>query len=1090
MAPTLDIYKASAGSGKTFLLTIKYLLLFFNNPASYRHTLAVTFTNKATAEMKERMLDVLKWLAANHSAAGPYRGKLLAALPGESEASLQQKADLLYRSLLHDYSRFSVSTIDAFVQRMVRSFAWEIGIDGGFQLQMDTAPVKQDLAERMYKRLDSDAKLRDWVVELARERLGEGKGWSVREDMVQLADELFKEKFACFEEGLRRVGNDDAIADAFSELLRKLTLFIRGFEQKWKALAQQVVDWMDQNGLDSGDFNYGKNGFIAFFIKAAHGDTALPGSRFQEAVRNGGKLASAKASPAAKGTIEAWRTRFEAIGNDLLAYRETDFPLYSAAIAIRKNLGILRIMRVFYEELKHYRTENNKLLISDTHLLLRQLTRDASAGFIYEKNGTRYRHFLIDEFQDTSGFQWDNFKPLIENAMSEGHYNLLVGDVKQAIYRWRNGDWRLLLSEVKRQLGGDEHTLQDNRRSARQVIEFNNYLFFAAPRLLQNQMNTEMQKAPPLVLARLADNGYLEVFNSAYADAVQQAPPQVQENGMVHIQFIPEKDEKDDPVDYEQAVLEKLYQTIVQLLGEGFVASDLAILVRTNNEAAMVVQYLLEAQQNGPVKFDLISGDALLLANNAAIQLIVSALQVLADPKNKPALAQLRYLYLLHLQQDALSHEVFASGSGDFGLPPAFSMEKEALKGFPMAELVHQLIIIFNLQAKTANAPYLLAFQDLVFGWGRSGELGLEAFLQYWEEEGCKKSLPGGANAQAVEVITIHKSKGLAYTVVLMPFLNWKLVHDAWKAPQLWVDTAPTPFNDIPVVPVRYRTALAETVFAYDYFEEQVLCVMDNLNVVYVAFTRAKQRLYGWAPFEKIAAESGVNTMGKLLKMVACGENSWQAPGITETRSGFDNATLTWTYGAAMPPSNGVNRKQGEWMPPLHYHKWQAGLKVRYKALDTEADATVKLPRDMGLLMHDAFARLQRWDEVPVVLRQLQTRGLITETLARKMQRQMEAILEMPVFNGWRGGKCKRLAERNLLNEKRELRRPDLVLYGPGETLVVDFKFTEDEKDATGHEAQVTGYLQLLEKAGFTGLKGYVLYANQLHVVEVSYKLP
>ena len=1093
MKPLLDIYKASAGSGKTFLLTIKYLLLLFNDPGSYTKTLAVTFTNKATAEMKERILDVLKWLATNHDNAKPYRRILLDELPLENEGSLQEKADLLYRAILHDYSRFTVSTIDAFVQRIVRSFAWEIGIDNGFQLQMDMDPVKEDLALRMYDRLEKDDKLRNWVVDLAAERLGEGKNWNVREDMMQLASELFKERFSGFEEGLRSLGDDDAIATAFSNLMKKLTLHIRQFDEAWKAMGLGVVEWVEQNGLVSDDFSYGNRGFIQYFFKVAKGITEKPGKRFTDAIREGGTLVSGKALPAVQATIDGWRTEFESIGNDILNFREAGFPFYAAAVAIRKNLGILRIMRVFYEELKNYRTENNKLLMSDTHLLLRQLTRDTSASFIYERTGSRYQHFLIDEFQDTSGFQWDNFRPLMENAMSEGHFNLIVGDVKQAIYRWRSGDWRLLLSEVQRELGHfaiGMHTLQDNRRSARQVIEFNNFLFYTAPQLLQNQMNNEMESAPGLVFDKLAANGYPNIFKEAYSDAVQQAPDDVQENGLVRIKFIPPKDENDMPVIYNDVVLDNLYQTIVQLLAEGYVASDLAILVRTNSEAAMIVQYLLEAQQANGTKFDLLSGDALLLANNQAIQMLVCAMQVLANHKNRPALAQLRYLNLLQQGRNADAPEVFAANGGDYGLPPAFSSGRQGLKALPLSELVHQLISIFNLQATTGNAPYLVAFQDLVFSWAKAGEQGILAFLKYWEEEGCKKSLPGGANMQAVEVITIHKSKGLAYPVVLMPFLNWKLVHDSGKAPQLWVDSTTTPFGDIPVVPVRYRSALAESAFAYDYFEEQVLCVMDNLNVLYVAFTRARQRIYGWAPWEEIKSDTGLNTLAKLLKAVATLKGGLQPGTPIDTRSGFDSIALAWTYGTMVPPAQPTSGRPVGWMPPLHYHSWQPGLKVRYRAVETEADAAARLPRDIGVLMHNAFAKLQQHNEVPVVLKQLQMQGLITETVAEKMYRQMEKIIALPVFADWRTGHCKRLAERSLLTEKRELKRPDLVLYRSGKTVVIDFKFTGDEQDTPKYIGQVQGYMQLLAKAGFDGLNGYVVYGNSLQVVEVPFLKP
>ncbi len=1090
MHPVLDIYKASAGSGKTFLLTIKYLQLLFRRPDSYRNILAVTFTNKATAEMKGRILDVLKWLVTDQAKAIPYRAKLLEELPEFDSETLRLTADRVYRSILHDYSRFSVSTIDSFVQKIVRSFAWEVGIDGGFQLQMDTGPVKDDLADRMYKRLDTDADLRRWVVDMARERLAEGKGWSVREDMTQLAEELFKERFAFFEEGLRNVGDDAEIVVAFSEMMRKLTWFTRDFEETWKAKAQPVVDWIAQNGLDVSDFNYGKAGFIGFFIKAANGNTELPGTRYNDAIEGGGKLVSGKASPAAKSVIEAWRSQLENIGGDILSYRAERFPMYVAAVAIRKNIGVLRIMRVFYEELKNYRTENNKLLMSDTHLLLRQLTRDTSASFIYEKTGSRYRHFLIDEFQDTSGFQWDNFKPLIENAMGEGAYNLIVGDVKQAIYRWRNGDWRLLLSEVQRQLGNamvDEHTLNDNRRSARQVIEFNNYLFFAAPRILQQQMDGEMQKAPPNVFARLLANGYSNIFTNAYADAVQQTPGGANENGLVQYQFVAEKDENGEAVDYDATVLAALHDTIIKLLEEGFQASDIAILVRTNKEATTIVQYLLEAQQApGSRKFDILSGDALLLASFPAVQLLICALRVITDARDKISFAHLKYLVQLESGSPGITHEVFASNGGDLGLPTAFVQNKHRFKTLPLSEMVHQLIEVFALHHRTENAPYLVAFQDLVIQWSKSGEQGVQAFLKYWDEEGTGKSLPGGANAQAVEVITIHKAKGLAYTVVLMPFLSWKLVNDGLKAPTLWVDSSQTLFNNIPVVPVRYRKDLSESVFAYEYFEEQVLSVMDNLNVLYVASTRARQRIYGWVPDEKISDNTGINTMGKLLKTVATSNKTWQTNGLILSKPEFYEGTLTWAYGEPFPPTAKESKDESTWMPPLAYHSWQQGLQVRYKPLSTEEESASRLPREQGVLMHDALSRLQQPGDTYLVLKQLLLQGLVTETVAAKIKKQLEGILALPVFDNWHSGTMQRLSERALLTDQRELRRPDWVLYNASETTVIDFKFTEDNQAGSKHVKQVQEYMKLLSKAGFAGLKGFVVYGNTLDVVAVS----
>jgi ATP-dependent exoDNAse (exonuclease V) beta subunit len=286
------------------------------------------------------------------------------------------------------------------------------------------------------------------------------------------------------------------------------------------------------------------------------------------------------------------------------------------------------------------------------------------------------------------------------------------------------------------------------------------------------------------------------------------------------------------------------------------------------------------------------------------------------------------------------------------------------------------------------------------------------------------------------------------------------------------------------VVPVRYRSALAESVFAYDYFEEQVLCVMDNLNVLYVAFTRARQRIYGWAPKEKIS-ETGINTMGKLLQVVASGQHSFQTAGLFDTREGYDATTLQWVYGNKVPPVLTAQKIGNNLMPALHYHLWQQGLQVRYRALETAEDTASRLPREQGVLLHEVLARLLQPDELVSVLHQMQWQGLITQAVMEKMQSTLQALLDLPVLQPWVTGRMQRLAERSLLTSNREIRRPDWVLYNDTKTSVIDFKFTDDEKNNPQHEMQVLEYMQLLGQAGFSNVEGFVVYGNSLQVVKV-----
>ncbi|HSR37764.1 MAG TPA: UvrD-helicase domain-containing protein, partial [Phnomibacter sp.] len=618
LSNTIEIYKASAGSGKTFSLTLKFLELALQHPQHYRRILAVTFTNKATAEMKHRILEVLHGLATESKEVDHYRQKLLEKLPALSATDLQQLAHKIYANILHDYSRFSVTTIDSFVQRIIRGFAWELGIDGGFKLQLNTEPVKEALADKLYLRLDDDIHLQRWVVDMARERLQEGKRWDFRDDMLNLSGELFKETFRKFETAISAYSPDE-LNHHFSELNKKVHAAIKGLENKWKEEGEAMLALLQQHGLQVEDFAYGTSGFANYFNKAAGGEIVEPGARVLAVIADASKMLSKKPDADLKQKVDAISLTLQRSLQKMTDWYPDDINEYNTAKAIKLNLAVLRLMHVFAEELGSYRKENNALLISDTHFLLRKLTEDSSASFIYEKTGQRYQHYLIDEFQDTSAFQWDNFVPLLTEALSYGQYNLIVGDVKQAIYRWRNGDWRLLLYKVQQRLkefAPQVSTLQENYRSTQQVIAFNNLLFHLAPQLLQAELSASMSSADRQTKAALENAGYATVFNDAYSDSFQQMPARARQGGQVHIQWLEENEDSN----YDEQVLPLLYEKIQQLLADGFSPSDMAVLTRTNKEAKQVVEYLVSAQQHSGQAFRVLSGEALMLAGNQAIQ--------------------------------------------------------------------------------------------------------------------------------------------------------------------------------------------------------------------------------------------------------------------------------------------------------------------------------------------------------------------------------------------------------------------------------------------------------------------------------------
>lgn len=1076
----LEIYKASAGSGKTYLLTMQYLQLLLQYPGKYRHILAVTFTNKATAEMKERILGELKKIARGEQTS--YSNDLLKALPAMDAGALQQRAKEAYSDILHDYSRFAVSTIDSFVQRIIRSFAYEIGLDSGFRLQLNTQVVKEDLADRLFKLLDTDKTLRQWVATMAMEQLEEGKSWNFRNEMLGLADELFKEPFQEFDAAIK--SKEDA-GTSFEALRKKIGDTIDSFEKQWKATGEKAVRLIEENALSKEDFHFGKSGFVNYFYKAARGDMDSPGNRAEAALENPDAMAAKKSSAHAKATISAIQSQLATyLGSLIRMYQSEERIQYNTAQAIARNLDMLRLMMVFGEQLSRYRSENNVLLISDTHLLLRQLTADTDASFIYEKIGNRFRHFLIDEFQDTSGFQWDNFKPLLENALAENNYNLLVGDVKQAIYRWRNGDMNLLQSKVQQDLKNTSiavKELNDNYRSAAPVIDFNNYLYAVAPALMQDELNALIQAAPQSIQQTLLHQNFDKAIGAAYAESFQQKPPAAPEQGMTSIQFIA----PDTELNYNEQVLPLLHESISHLLSSGFQPKDIAILTRKGKEASMVIEYLMQAQQaEASVQYDLLSAEALLLRNNSAVHLLLSALQWLSHTECKLSLVQLRQAVRAHLQLPAGDEHVFLSQPHeDRILPPAFAQNTGSLRQLAIPELLNELIRLFELQCNSNDAAYLLALQDVAADWSRYGNEGIQQFLKYWETEGQNKSLPGGANTNAIEVLTIHKSKGLAFTVLLLPFLNWELKPDAKKSIQLWVNAAP-PFDEIATLPVKYSKKLQDTQFAQAYFKELKDGMLDNLNLLYVATTRARRRILGWAPLPD--KTDGLSTLDKLLYKMASGNIAASRQDIPNVQSGFDATTNTWVYGSDDATATSSPTTAAELLPPLVYNNWQHKLTVRYKPLLTEQQEQKQLPRQQGILLHETMALLPHPSRLEETLQLLLRKGLLTDTQLLETKRIIEKMLQQPLFERWRNGTMQRMSEREIITPARALRRPDLVLYSNEETLVIDFKFSEDKAKATQHEAQVKEYADLLQQMGFPNLKGFVFYALMDEVSSIT----
>lgn len=1061
----LHIYRASAGSGKTFLLASEYLCLLFENPFKYREILAVTFTNKATEEMKERILGELKKIATG--ASTPYSRIIQQRFPALQDGmALQSAADKIYRTILHDYAKFSVSTIDSFVQQVIRSFAFEIGLDAGFELQLNQDIVKEELANRLFELLESSQELLDWIRSIAIDRIDTGQNWDFRSELLSLASEIFQERFYRFEENMRNLENPNAAFDALKKSMQDI---VRKVEETMRNFGQQGNDIIQQAGLDASFFSGGTRSFINYFTKIQKKDYNATVT-VQEARDNPNKWTTAKAAPEIKEAVASiYPALNSCLSQALDFYKEMAFS-YQTAKAILRQLNNLSLLRILADQLGDYRRDNNVLLISDTQQLLRELVKDNEVPFIYEKIGNRYQHFLLDEFQDTSRFQWDNFKPLLEQSVAVGAYNLVVGDVKQSIYRWRNGDWRLLQSQVKQDIGSQqvqEASLQENYRSRASVIDFNNSLFSRIPALLQQDFSREMdQVQDPSIQERLRQNSYFTIIEDAYKDVLQEKPVSCLPGGSVDIRFF-EKENSQAPSSWKPAAEARLCELIDELLLlKKLKPEQLAILTRNNADARKIISVLLEHKQKSGNSHDykLVSSDALLISASPAIQLLLAAFRYLLNEKDDIARVEL-------VQANAIRQQVSISEKSLYRrdinhqfslLPPALVKEKNRISQSSLYEATELLIAIFELDAWENEQPYILAFRDLVNSFSTKGKPSIRDFIKWWKDDGQNKALPLSSASNAIQILTIHKSKGLAFDVVLMPYTDWKLKPDKGLLWCDWQDDA----SALDVLPVDIKSSLAETAFAYEYFEEMLMGRMDALNLLYVALTRARQGIYILSPLPSSKDDKSMNTIADLIY-----------EGIHKTNPFIVLGELDRDL--SKPD------KDDELLLPNTPSSLRQVSLLREPAMEEQLLRLQPTEQQkIGQLAHLVLSGISAAEELTPCLQRMQMEGSINSAQLEQVRAYVQQVFEQDQLGKWLSGSYKVLNEKAILLPGGSVRRPDKILAGEKETILLDFKFTQES--SASHARQLKEYRDLLEQMGFPSVQAYVYYGYNKSLVPLK----
>jgi len=1100
--PYLEIYKASAGSGKTFRIVREYLKMVFQRPAAYKNILAVTFTNKATAEMKDRILKDLSSLASGKPSGH------LEYLKGEflqSEEQIRKTAGKILKLILHDYSRFSVSTIDSFFQRIIRAFSREMRLNASYRTELDAQLVLEEAVDRLFLEIDTNAALRSWMLEYADENLREGRNWNFREDLTGRGKELFKEEFKLFSKPLLEKLADKGYLTRYGHQLREI---LGNYEQRLVAIGKQGLVLIAEEGLTTEQFKYGKSSFANHFNKLADGVLALPGSRTTEAFDNPDSWYKVSDSHELKQRINAiYDNGLNRLLGNSIELMKTEGIVANTAKAILANLFSFGLLTDIAMKVQEVSREKNLVLLNDTTQLLRKVISGSDSPFVYEKMGSVYRNFMLDEFQDTSRLQWYNFKPLIDNSLAEGNRNIIVGDVKQSIYRWRNGDWNLLATQVEKDLapfGSLVIPLDTNWRSAKKVIDFNNILFRESSRLLNADFESSLTGSGHSFDELPGMKGIIE---RAYSDHYQKTSGKVQAEGYVKVQFL-ESDDSRKKGDYRDQAIEALIVHLELAQDNGVRPEDIAILVRSKTEGSLVARSLLERKTSNPNSiycYDVISSDSLIIGQSPVVRFILNFFTLFSSGNNNIVKADLIYGYFTYLHPLISKVEVPPAQSDQFHtwfeanleVPEIFkpwirTSDNEAFEtsflSLPLFELASRIASDFGLNMIKGELVYLEAFLDLVLQYGKDEAGGIAGFLDWWKTTGNGKSITLSEGQNAISILTIHKAKGLEFHTVMVPFCDWEVIPQGTKAPYLWCHPQVAPFNEMDLVLVRYGSGLQQTLFSDAYFNEMLYSAVDNLNLLYVAFTRAVNSLIVFCPYSP-KLNNPYRSISSLIQGVI--ENfpmldSLDREKYIDLKEFWNPDTKTFETGTprkvlySAQSQVSVNNELNQLI--LAGRSDRLKLRIHSDAYFDLYDYQMSERIGHGKLMHELFEKIATLSDVSNALKQVLSEGKIDTRTAHDYEKLIYEVLGKEPFRSWFSGEWKVLNERDILRGKESRHRPDRVMIKGKELIVVDYKTGEKSES---HHAQVRGYLGDFVAMGYPDPIGYLWYLSENELVEI-----
>ncbi len=1053
------ILSASAGSGKTYQLAYKYVRDVVERPELYRSILAVTFTNKATEEMKSRILREINTLASGQ------KSKYLKDLRDElslNESTIRSRAMQVRTLILHDYSRFSVLTIDRFFQRIIRAFIKELGFDLNYNIELDPDTLLTQSVDALVERIAKNEELRRWMLAFAEERINDGDRWDVRGDLRELGGELFKERTRqCMK---------------MKQSKEELLVIVNGYQQHaeelkatLKSYGEEAVAIMQRYGVSPEQFKGLSRSFVFAFERYAAGELKSPTATMLKAVDDIKHWYGTDASAAVRSAAG----ELQPILAKIVPHSNRCIRAVNTALLLKESYRSFALLSDLYNEVQEVCTKENIMILGETKHILSTFINDSNAPFIYEKVGNRYEHYMIDEFQDTSIQEWKNMLPLLQNAMSssEDVSVLIVGDVKQSIYRWRGGDWRLLKELAAKDLGEENvlvKPMEFNYRSLDKVVKFNNEFIRSVVVKDNNYLNKLLDNA-------LANNdipqslhsSLYNIVNTAYSDLKQETGLESDEEGYVEVSL------------YDSNIATSPFiQIIEDAISRGYRYRDILILVRSATDGRKVADELfrykeqLIATSHGSA-FNILTPDALTIDSCDISEFIIAVLRLAVNPKNDIE----RGVYNRYLGK-GFDHQF----DGD-----EHALLRRIAHLSPM-EALELIIAEYDLNQRTDRIAYLQAMHDQIVNFTSSHIADIQHYLAWWDEHGHSETLRVEMSDNTIEITTIHKAKGLEREVVIIPYCSWSTAPRGNIRQTVWATAeqsaeATGPIGEFPVV---YGSAMQQSAFTADYYRELVMSHIDAINLLYVAVTRASNELYMCVPKNLNTKSKGDITYNNIVNLASAS--------VAEVCTDHDTVSslegverITYRYGRKIErycPEE--DDKHANDIILADYITHRPELKIRYpsRRYSEEGLRPGSSQRDYGIRLHSLFERATTEAELRQAIDRMERECLIDSDDALKLHSTINEALKHDKVKEWFSDIWSDVKREAEIVAGDELRRPDRVMIEGNRAVVVDYKFGQNRDKR--HLKQVADYVGVLRKMGkYDQIEGYVWYIALGEVVEI-----